>query len=147
MSLLASIPLTVRITDVNYGNHLGNDALVGLIHEARVQWLQGLGLSELDIGGTGIIMKDLTVQFKAECFWGDPLEVDISVIELSTVAFKLRYQLFKKSVETPEQRKLAADATTTLVSFRYDIRKVAAIPESLRQLLQAHLNPDSKSSS
>ena len=147
MSLLASIPLTVRITDVNYGNHLGNDALVGLIHEARVQWLHGLSLSELDIGGTGIIMKDLAVQFKAECFWGDQLEVDISVIELSTVAFKLRYQLFKKSVETPEQRKLAADATTTLVSFRYDIRKVAAIPESLHQMLQTHLNPDSRSSS
>jgi hypothetical protein len=28
--------LTVRVTDLNYGNHLGNDALLGLLHEARV---------------------------------------------------------------------------------------------------------------
>lgn len=145
--MLTSIPLTVRITDINYGNHLGNDALVGLIHEARVQWLNQLGYSELDIGGTGIIMKDLAVQFKAECFWGDQLEVDLSVVELTQVSFKLKYQLYKKSAETHDQRKLAAEATTTLVSFRYDLRKVAVIPEAMRQLLQAHWITDSKSSS
>ena len=44
-----STELRVRITDVNYGGHMGNDALLGLLHEARVQFLAHYGLSELDI--------------------------------------------------------------------------------------------------
>ena len=56
--------LRVRITDVNYGGHMGNDALLGLLHEARVQFLAHYGLSELDIGGLGIIMADSVIVYK-----------------------------------------------------------------------------------
>ena len=31
--------LEVRVGDVNYGGHLGNDALLGLLHEARIRFL------------------------------------------------------------------------------------------------------------
>ncbi len=37
--ILASVSIPVRITDINYGNHVGNNALVEIIHEARVQFL------------------------------------------------------------------------------------------------------------
>ena len=40
--------LPVRITDVNYGQHVGNDALLGLLHEARLQYLRQLAFSEQD---------------------------------------------------------------------------------------------------
>ena len=30
--------LDVRITDINYGRHVGNDALLGLLHEARLRF-------------------------------------------------------------------------------------------------------------
>ena len=30
---------TVRIADINYGNHLGHDRLVSLLHQARVEAL------------------------------------------------------------------------------------------------------------
>lgn len=146
MPILAAIPLSVRITDINYGNHLGNDALVGLIHEARVQWLHQLGLSELNIGGCGMIMKDLLVQFKAECFWGDQLTVELTVSELSAVAFKLQYAVYKTTVKAPDKRVLAASASTTLVSFSYEIRKVVALPDGLRNHLQAHLTDPAKAS-
>ena len=37
----ASIP--VRITDLNYGAHVGNDTILSLMHEARVQFLRLFG--------------------------------------------------------------------------------------------------------
>lgn len=37
-------PLTVRVTDMNYGRHLGHDALVSLLHEARMQAFAALDL-------------------------------------------------------------------------------------------------------
>jgi len=33
------IDIPVRITDINYGGHLGNDAVLGLVHEARIAFL------------------------------------------------------------------------------------------------------------
>ena len=49
-------PLTVRVTDMNYGRHLGHDALVSLLHEARMQafWSfdcnDGMGMREAHKG-------------------------------------------------------------------------------------------------
>jgi acyl-CoA thioester hydrolase len=40
----------VEVRDLNYGNHLGNDALVGIIHRARVHFLHRLGASENNLG-------------------------------------------------------------------------------------------------
>lgn len=69
--------LPVRITDINYGNHLGNNQLVGLLHEARVQWLVSRGYSELNAGGTALIMGDIAVSFKLETHYGDVLQIHI----------------------------------------------------------------------
>ncbi len=45
---LFSATLEVRISDINYGNHLGHDSLVSLLHEARVRFLRHLGYTELN---------------------------------------------------------------------------------------------------
>lgn len=56
--------LNVRIGDINYGGHLGNDAMLSLIHEARVQFLKRLRYAEHNIEGVGIIMADAVVVYK-----------------------------------------------------------------------------------
>ena len=58
---LTEVKVLVRISDINYGNHLGNDSLVSIIHEARILWLKSLNYTELNIEGTGLIMSDLAV--------------------------------------------------------------------------------------
>jgi len=83
--------IPVRIADINYGQHLGNDALVSMLHEARVQWLQALNYSELNIEGTGLIMADLAVMYKNEAFYGDPLLFKLYMGETSAVSFELVY--------------------------------------------------------
>ena len=62
--------IPVRITDINYGNHLGNDAILSMMHEARVQFLQSLGYTELDVEGAGMIMADTAIIYKGEGFYG-----------------------------------------------------------------------------
>jgi len=51
--------ITVRITDLNYGGHLGNADTLVLIHEARVRFLKSYGYSEIDIEGYGTISPRL----------------------------------------------------------------------------------------
>ena len=60
-----STDVRVRVSDINYGNHLGNDALLSLVHEARLQFLQSRGFSELDIDGCGLILTDAVIVYKS----------------------------------------------------------------------------------
>jgi acyl-CoA thioesterase FadM len=50
-----STELTIRITDLNYGGHVGNDSFLSLIQEARQQYLKKLGYGELDFEGSALI--------------------------------------------------------------------------------------------
>jgi len=125
---LATMELAVRITDINYGNHLGNDSLVGLLHEARMQWLRSLNFTELDIDGTGLIMSDLAVEYKAEVFYGDILSVSIFVNDVSAVSFDLYYSVLNQN------NVLIAKAKTGMVCYNYEKKKVASMPESLQAI-------------
>jgi acyl-CoA thioesterase FadM len=121
--------LTVRVTDLNYGNHLGNDAVLGLIHEARVRYLAGMGYSELDVGGVGIIMADVAIVFKAQGFLGEELTVLVVPGELSRCGFELLYLLRKADGSE------LARAKTGIACYDYQEQAVVPLPERLRGLL------------
>ena len=123
----------VRITDINYGNHVGNDAFVGIIHEARMQWLSGHGFTELDIDGTGLIMGDLVVEFKKESFYGDEVEVALGVQDTGRVNFDLYYRLTAKR---GDENILLANAKTGMICYNYKEKKIVPIPALLPSFLQ-----------
>lgn len=116
----------VEVTDLNYGNHLGNDALVGIIHRSRVHFLCRLGASENNLGDgkTGILLADLIVNYKGESFLFDRLEVESSIGEVHSKGFRMFHRI------TTAQGRLIALAETGIVAFNYHKRKVARIPES-----------------
>ena len=126
------ITTPVRITDINYGNHLGNDAFVAIIHEARMQWLWQYGYTELNIEGTGLILADLMVEFKNESFYGDKIAITIAVGEITKVSFELFYEL---NAVRSNHTVLLALAKTGMVSYNYATKKVVAIPEKLKAIL------------
>ncbi|MBT7301107.1 MAG: acyl-CoA thioesterase, partial [Victivallales bacterium] len=78
-----AIELTVRVGDVNYGGHLGNDSLLGLLHEARVRFLDSLGYSELDVAGHGMIMGDVAIVYKAQAFLADCLRIEVGTMDFT----------------------------------------------------------------
>lgn len=114
--------IPVRIADINYGQHLGNDALVSMLHEARVQWLKALNYSELNIEGAGLIMADLAVMYKNESFYGDLLLFKLYLGETSAVSFELVYEVINL------QQKQIAIAKTGMVCFNYAFKKVIELP-------------------
>jgi acyl-CoA thioester hydrolase len=126
-----SIP--IQITDINYGNHLGNDKLLGIIHEARVRFLQHFDMSELDVGGTSLIMGESIVIYKNESFYGDVLTVKIWADDISTAAFDLLYE-----VSTIREGKsiVVAQSKTVMICFDYTVRKTRAIPQKLLNVIQ-----------
>lgn len=123
----------VRVGDINYGGHLGNDKYLLLFHDARLAFLAALGASEKDIGGgAGLIMSEAHVRFQAEIFLGDELEVSVRPRDVQASRFALDYQVRRMG----DGAEVAA-GYTTLVAFDYARRRVARLPETFQTALQA----------
>lgn len=71
--------LSVRVTDMNYGRHLGHDALVSLLHEARLQALLSLGFPEWDLEGYPSVVVDLAIQYQSEARFPDALVIETAI--------------------------------------------------------------------
>lgn len=128
-----SFQIPVRITDLNYGNHLGNDSLLSILHEARAAWLRTLGLTELNIGDCGLIMADVMVAYKNESYYGDVLDISIFVAEINPKSFDLYYRV--KTNRNKDQELLIAEAKTGMVCYDYSISKICAIPSSFLNVI------------
>jgi acyl-CoA thioester hydrolase len=126
-----STTITIRITDLNYGGHVGNDTILSLIHEGRVQFLKQFGLEELKFAGAGLIMGDVAIEFKNESFHGDEIRVWVTAAEFTKVSFDLFYKLEKINGEP------VAFAKTGMICYDYGKKKVVAIPEGVKEKMIA----------
>jgi acyl-CoA thioester hydrolase len=91
--------IPVRITDINYGRHLGNDSVLSLLHEARVRMLKEYGFTEFDIDGWGLIMVDSVIVYKSEAFYGDVLHIGVSVQDFTPVGCDFVYKVTRKGTD------------------------------------------------
>lgn len=124
--------IAVRVGDLNYGNHVGNDAILLLMQEARVQFYRSKGFKdEISMEGTvGQIVADAAVIYKSEAFLGDVLRLQIGVADITKYSFDLYYLLDNKATSRE-----VAHGKTGIVCFDYVKRKVATIPASLQAAL------------
>lgn len=125
--------VTVRVNDLNYGGHVGNDNVLTIMHEARLQYLKSLGFKdELSIGeDIGIIVADAAIVYKAESFHGDQLVIDISIDDFNKYGFSMFYK-----ITNAENGKEVARGKTGIICMNYKERKIAGIPPNLLKLLQ-----------
>jgi acyl-CoA thioesterase FadM len=123
-----TMELPVRITDLNYGGHVGNDSILSLIHEIRVQFLRHHGYEELNVAGVGLIMADVSIEFKSELFYGERLEASVAAAEFSRVGFELYYKLMKKS---GEKWLPVAFARTAMICYDYTQKKIVSVPKEV----------------
>ncbi len=127
--------LTVQARDINYGGHLGHDAAVSLLHEARRRWLAAAGYDEAGSGGAGLIMLELEVHYAAEAFWADRLRVDMSASGIGAARCQFRYRISRAGQEVLRAR-------TLMGFFDYAARRVVRRPADFLTRLTA-LNEES----
>jgi len=130
---ITTIP--VRITDMNYGNHLGNDALLSIIHEGRMQMFRHFGHTELNAAGNSLIMADVMIAYKGESFYGDILTIKIYAEELTQFSFDLLYHI--STIRNDKMTEIA-HAKTGMVCFDYGERKITVMTPELKKLLEVN---------
>ena len=119
--------IPIRISEINYSGHLGNDAILSIIQEARVRFLKSYGLSEIEKDRTGIIMVDAAIQYKSEGFYGNVLIVEIATADITSTSCDFIYRITNK-----ESKKVVAFAKTGIVFFDHDKKKIIQMPLKFR---------------
>ena len=119
---LFSTRIPVRITDLNYGNHLGNDALLSILHEARVRFLDNYNYTEANVEGIGLMMADVVIIYKYQSFYGDQLTIQIGIDNISKKSCDFYYRI------TKDKDKVIALCKTAIVFYDYQSQKPAGIP-------------------
>jgi len=117
--------LVVQPRDVNYGGHLGYDALITLIGTARAQVFRSMDLSELDLGDgrSGILMTDLVGNYRAQAFMFDELLVETHVGDFTRSSFRTFHRVTK-------DKALVALVEAGFASFDYALNRIAPVPAS-----------------
>ena len=125
----------VRISDINYGGHLGNDRYLSLFQEARLQYLKQFGYSEISIGDdTSLIMSQAHINFKAEAFWGDRLKILVRISSIKVTRFIFDYLI----LDSQKGGRVIATGYTEMVGFDYQQRKVKRLPTEFLQVIKEY---------
>jgi acyl-CoA thioester hydrolase len=126
-SFTCEIP--IRISDINYGNHLGNDAVLSIMHEARLQFLAHYDCTELNLFGASLIQADTGIVYKSEGHYGNQLFCELTAAEFTRLGFDIYYRITNLATN-----KELAIAKTGMVCYDYINKKVVEVPEGFKKL-------------
>jgi acyl-CoA thioester hydrolase len=120
--------MDVRITDINYGMHLGHVALAGLLHNARVLFLKKNQFDEMNIEGNGLILLKSQYTFKNEATFNTKLIVSVGIGEHTKAKFNFIYEVSNK-----ETGSIIAEGSEEVACFNYNKKKIVKIPDAFLQ--------------
>ncbi|MBH2005000.1 MAG: thioesterase family protein [Sphingobacteriia bacterium] len=127
-----STSMQIRVTDLNYGNHVGNDTILSILQEARQQFLASRGYRELDMEGYGLIMADAVVEYKREIKYPGNILVSVNAQDFDKMGFDIFYKIELISSEGPV---LAVKAKSGMMLYDYGTQKKASMTEVIVQKL------------
>lgn len=127
-----STQMQIRVTDLNYGGHVGNDTILSLLQEARQQFLQSRGYAELSIESFGLIMADAMIEYKKELNHKDSIEIAVVATDFDKLGFDIYYRI---TVLQNGESILAVRAKTGMMLFDYTTKKKVSLTENIIQQL------------
>ncbi|HRI20717.1 MAG TPA: thioesterase family protein [Panacibacter sp.] len=129
-----AVNITIRITDLNYGWHVGNDTFLSLMQEARQQFLNKHGYGELSFAGYSLMLADASIEYKRELKYGDIVKISVASGGFDKYGFDLYY---KMEIITGTENVLACKAKTGMLCYDTKNRKLLSVPdEAIQRLLQ-----------
>ena len=123
--------LVVRVSQLDYGHHLGRDSIIGMAHEARAFMFHSLGVEENNLGDdrTGVIIGDLAVSYHGEAGLFDTLRIDTHI----GVPGRSNFRVFQRIMH---EGRLIALVETGTIAFDYAARAIVPIPDVFRKALK-----------
>ncbi len=122
-----STQLSVRATDINAANHLGNESMISMISEARALFLFEHGVCETEADRTAIIVTDLATTYHAESHARDQLLFEVGVMDFNKYGGDITFRITRLRDQT-----LVAMAKSGFVFFNYTSSQVVPMSDQFR---------------
>jgi acyl-CoA thioester hydrolase len=126
---------TIRISDLNYAGHVGNDSFLSLIHDARERFLKANGYAELSIAGVGLVMADVAIEYKKELHHGDTLKISVAAGGFDKLGFDVFYLL--ELVAENGETTIAGKAKTGMICYDFTQKKRMPVPQEVATRLNS----------
>jgi 4-hydroxybenzoyl-CoA thioesterase len=117
---------------MNIGNHLDNAELLKVVGEARVAYWTHLGYTPFDLEGVSNILADAALQYQSEGLCGETLVIEQAIKDFNKYGFDVVWRLSEKT-----SGREVARGKHGILCFDYTAKKVALVPEKLRDRLEA----------
>lgn len=127
----STLAVAVRPTDLDSKGHVGNARYLEYFQWGRWRWLEERGVSNesLEASGAVLVVVNVNVNYRAECRYGDALEVRTSAVQDGE-----KKVVFRQQVLRPDGS-LAAEGTVIMVAIDPVIRKSRPVPDALADVL------------
>ena len=130
-SFMFRMERSVGLSDLNYAKHLDSLSMVKILHEARLQYLASLGLTEENIFGLGMVVTDLAVDFRSESFANDVLIIDVGVGKVNRYGLDIGLRVTNSALDS-----VVCMAKMGVVLFDFDKHQMVSVPCQFKQLVQ-----------
>ncbi len=120
-----TVPIAVRFRDIDAMGHVNNAVFFTYLETARVDYMRNVALRtrSQDLSESGLILAQITCQFKKPIFYGESVEVGSRVAEMRNSSFSFL--------------QLAALAEGVVVSYDYQAGKSVGIPQEVRARIES----------
>jgi acyl-CoA thioester hydrolase len=129
--------ISPRFSDTDALGHINNTMLPVWFEAARDPVFR-IFTPELDLQHWPLILAKIEVDFHAQLYYGQPIEIRTYISRIGGSSFDV-YQ------EAWQQDKKCASGKAVMVSFCYEKQSSQKISEQARQQLQANLYPEAQS--
>jgi acyl-CoA thioester hydrolase len=117
----------VRFRDLDAMGHVNNAVYLTYLEQARLTFLQGLGLVR-GVGMPEMILARVEIDFRDQIGPGDEVEIGVRTARVGAKSFELEHRFEVAG-------RLVADARSVLVSYDYERQRSIPVPDEWRRAL------------
>jgi acyl-CoA thioesterase FadM len=128
--------IVLRVTDMNYAGHMGNDTVMSLLHETRARMLRDNGCQGQKIEGLGLVVADAIVVYKAQAHYAEVMRVEMTARDFNRYGCDLVYRITNRETGVEIAR-----AKTGIVFFNYEQGRVNDVPGSFYPVIGVEAPP------
>ncbi len=123
-------PMEVRYADLDPQGHLNNAKFLTYFEQARIRYLEHLGLFRKDQSfmDIGMIVADIHIKYRAPIFLGTTVQVGVRTEAVGNKSISVR-----ETIEDAGTGQLYADGMVILVTYDYHTHKTMPVPEDWRR--------------
>ncbi len=131
------IKVKVRFSDLDAMRHVNNATYLSYLEEARIAYFKEALNKPMDKLDFQAVVARIEIDYKQPIIFGDELEILSRISKIGNKSFDMDHIII---IDRNENKIIAAEIVTKLVSYNYETQTSFPIPAYARKLIQDYEN-------